>query len=332
MSMPTATRRTFTRQLTAVAVTGTLASTSSPFVWAQAKKIVIATGVDSSYAPFVVGIKKGIFAKNGIDADLRVFDDGSVALDGLITGAADIGATGEAGGLVRRVKGGQFFVVSTAHQAPKWYGIVATDAIKGPKDLEGRKVGLVRGSGAHMFLTIYAKFHKLNFSKIQPVFLAAPESVAALSNRNVDAICIWEPWLGRGMEVSNGVHLMATGDQNDLFKLTGYNFFSKRLLDDPDLAQRALKSILEASAWVPKNWEESVDLTSKFYKLRPEIADTIMKKFTWNVSFDKANITERFQMAETFATSMGLIDKKADLSSFLRPETLAAVAPQLVNS
>lgn len=88
-------------------------SASKPIVLAQATtpaakpKIVVATGIDPSFAHYVVAVKKGFFEKEGIDAELRSFDDGNVALDSLLTGAADIGGTSELGGIVRIARGGK---------------------------------------------------------------------------------------------------------------------------------------------------------------------------------------------------------------------------------
>ena len=85
------------RLVLGVAVAASLGAGSA---FAQAKpKIVIATGIDPSFAHYVVAVKKGFFEKQGIDAELRSFDDGNVALDSVLTGAADIGGTSELGGL-----------------------------------------------------------------------------------------------------------------------------------------------------------------------------------------------------------------------------------------
>ena len=65
---------------------------------APLKKVPTATGIDALYVPFVVAAELKIFEKYGLETSYKPFDDGNVALDALLTGSSDIGATTELGG------------------------------------------------------------------------------------------------------------------------------------------------------------------------------------------------------------------------------------------
>ena len=73
---------------------------------AALQKVPTATGIDALFAPFVVAADRKIFEKYGLETSFKPFDDGNVALDALLTGSSDIGATTELGGLSRCDKGG----------------------------------------------------------------------------------------------------------------------------------------------------------------------------------------------------------------------------------
>src|SRR6516165_11699643 len=68
---------------------------------APLKKVPTATGIDALFVPFVVAAELKIFEKYGLETSYKPFDDGNVALDALLAGSSDIGATTELGGLSR---------------------------------------------------------------------------------------------------------------------------------------------------------------------------------------------------------------------------------------
>ena len=57
-----------------------------------------------AFAPFVVASERKIFEKYDLETSFKPFDDGNVALDALLTGSSDIGATTELGGLCATVR------------------------------------------------------------------------------------------------------------------------------------------------------------------------------------------------------------------------------------
>src|SRR4029079_6225149 len=124
----------------------------------SAPKVLIAIGVDPTFAPQIVAVKRGFLQAEGVNAELKAFDDGNVALDTLLTGAGDVGGTSELGGLVRIARGGKIYVAGRITQHGGFFGLAGKDSIKQPKDLEGKSVGVPRGSGAHLFLAKYATF------------------------------------------------------------------------------------------------------------------------------------------------------------------------------
>src|SRR5215471_11814817 len=83
---------------------------------AALKKVPTSTGIDAVFAPFVVAAERKIFEKHGLETSYKPFDDGNVALDALLTGSSDIGATTEFGGLSRWDKGGKLYV--TGYSSP----------------------------------------------------------------------------------------------------------------------------------------------------------------------------------------------------------------------
>jgi NitT/TauT family transport system substrate-binding protein len=300
--------------------------------WAQTdgEKIRVVAGIDPTFSYLTVAVKKGFFEKEGVDADIKVFDDGNVALDNLLTGNAQIGSTSEVGSLVRRTKGGRICVVASGAQSADLYGVVGSDKIKGPMDLVGRTVGMPKGSGGHLYFGYLAKKIGLDLSKVTIKYLQTPEAIAALSRGDIDALAAWEPWLTRVTNTVQGTHVISRTGQDHAYFMNAYLLFSQDLVDNQELAKKSLKAIIAASDWIPGNWDEAVNIVSQANHMKAEDADAIMKLHTWKINFDKAAFINNFNNAGEFAKSQGLIEKLPDYDGFLRPELLQAVAPDRV--
>ena len=147
---------------------------------APLKKVPTATGIDALYVPFVVAAELKIFEKYGLETSYKPFDDGNVALDALLAGSSDIGATTELGGLSRWDKGGKLYVTSYSSTSGQQIGLAGRDDIKRPEDLIGRTVAYPRASGGHLYFMRYVKKYNLPVDKIKVKFMQAPEMVAAL--------------------------------------------------------------------------------------------------------------------------------------------------------
>ena len=160
------------------------------------KKVTVALGADVAFLHYFAAVKKGFFEKHGLQADSRLFDDGVTALDSLLTGNADISAASEMAGIVRRAKGGKLYVVATGAQSKNQIRMVVNESFKQPKDMEGKKVGVVFGSGSHYYFDRYMKKYGIDASKVTMVKVQPPEMVAALLRKDIDVAFIWNSVAG----------------------------------------------------------------------------------------------------------------------------------------
>lgn len=305
-------------------------SLSAGIAWGQAKTpatVVIATGLDPSFAHYVVSVKKGFFEKQGIRAELKAHDDGNVALDALLTGNADIGGTSELGGLARIGRGGKLFVVGSGIQSDDFFGVVGKNSIQVPKDFEGKTIGVARASGGHYFLAKYARRHGLDLNRMTIKYLQAPESVAALSRGDVDAFFFWEPWLSRGAAAVPNTRVIARS--GGILRLNTYIYFSQRLIDNEALAKRSVRAIIDGATWIPGHWDEAAKIVGDTYRLKADDASRMMKIVGWRIHYSM-DFRNNFVDAAEFAKSVGIINEIPNLDHFLRPEVLRAVAPDRV--
>jgi taurine transport system substrate-binding protein len=294
---------------------------------AALKKVPTSTGIDALFAPFVVAAERKMFEKYGLETSFKPFDDGNVALDAILTGASDIGATTEFGGLARWDRGGKLYVTSYSSTSRKQIGLAARRELTKPEDLIGRTVGYPRATGGHLYFINYVRKYKLPMDKIKVKLLQAPEMVAALERRDIDAFFLWEPWLTKAAELVDGAHVMARSGDDNVYILTSYNYYSQGLIDDRERAVGATKALMEAADFCAANPDEAARLTGKAFRISETDMKLYMSRMIYRMEMPKEVVTGNFRNAAELAAAEGIIKNMPDWNDFIRPQIVKEVAP-----
>jgi taurine transport system substrate-binding protein len=294
---------------------------------AALKKVPTSTGIDALFAPFVVAAERKIFEKYDLETSFKPFDDGNVALDALLTGSSDIGATTELGGMSRWDKGGKLYVTGYSSTSRQQIGAAARGEIKKPQDLIGRTVGYPRATGGHLYFMNYVRKYNLPLDKIKVKTLQAPEMVAALERRDIDAFFLWEPWLAKASQLVEGAHVLARSGDDDVYVLTSYNYFSQGLIDDHPRAVAATKALVEATDFCATNLDEAARLTGKAFRIPEADMKLYMSRMVYRTEMPKDVVLANFRNASELALAEGIIKKEPDWNDFIRPQIMKDAAP-----
>jgi taurine transport system substrate-binding protein len=294
---------------------------------AALKKVPTATGIDALFAPFVVASERKIFEKYDLETSFKPFDDGNVALDALLTGSSDIGATTELGGLSRWDKGGKLYVTGYSSTSREQIGAASRAEIKKPQDLIGRTVGYPRATGGHLYFMNYVRKYNLPLDKIKVKTMQAPEMVAALERRDIDAFFLWEPWLTKASQLVDGAHVLARSGDDGVYVLTSYNYFSQGLIDDHPRAVAATKALVEATDFCATNLDEAAKLTAKAFRIPEGDMKVYMSRMVYRTEMPKDVVLGNFRNASDLAVAEGIIKKTPDWNDFIRPQIMKEAAP-----
>jgi ABC-type nitrate/sulfonate/bicarbonate transport system substrate-binding protein len=290
------------------------------------KKVTVALGADVAFLHYFAAVKKGFFEKNGLQADSKLFDDGVTALDSLLTGHADISAASEMAGVVRRAKGGKLYVVATGAQSKNQIRMVVNESFKQPKDMEGKKVGVVFGSGSHYYFDRYMRKYNVDASKVTMVKVQPPEMVAALLRKDIDVAFIWNPWPARAMATIPGTRIFASNGDDGVYFLHIYVYF---LMDDPELAAAAIKALSEAAAWMrdPANLEEAAKISAASLNIPLDDArNYVTNIFNWEIYYTPA-LKQNFRDVGEFAKEQKVINEIPNLDQLVRGDIVQKALP-----
>src|SRR5262245_39446694 len=126
----------------------------------ETSKVVLgqAKGAGQS-AQFPLAIEKKLFAEQSLDVTMSYFNSAAEMNEALAGGAVHITATGDVPAIGLMAHKGPAKCLAPLADFSHDQGMVVKKAITAPKQLEGTKLGLTKGTTATMLIETYVKKH-----------------------------------------------------------------------------------------------------------------------------------------------------------------------------
>ena len=141
------------------------------------------------HAGFAYGLEKGIYAEEGIDLTM-LEGGGSGPTVQAIGAATDRFGYADATTMAKLVSKGLPVKMIAAYLQTSPLSIIsfADKGIKGPRDMEGKKVSFTAGDALHQNFPALLKINNVDKSKVQEVLLAPQSKQTAVMTGTVDAM------------------------------------------------------------------------------------------------------------------------------------------------
>src|SRR3984893_3124592 len=214
--------------------------------------------------PTMVGIEKGFFKQNGLEAELIPFKGGPDLLKGVLSGSADIGITGATDPLVFRERGTPIRALATVVEKHH-FTLTVVPKRKRLEALKGSTIGCtVVGSTTWVFARMLAK--KMNWDPEKDVRIVGvgglDAQMAALKRGEIQGTIFGDAGVVIEAEGSGRILMRLDELTPKWISLVAYS------TDDiikarRDVLQRALKSIFQGACFCRDNADESIKIASK---------------------------------------------------------------------
>lgn len=147
--------------------------------------------------PIYVAHDRGYFAAEKLAVRLVDCELGKECLDQMLQGQAKLATAAELPLALAALRRASFAVIATVARSANYSKIVVhgDSGIAGVKDLTGRRVGTFVGTSAHYFLETSLLAGGIDPATVQIVPLQPAGAVRALTNRQVDALAVFEPYV-----------------------------------------------------------------------------------------------------------------------------------------
>lgn len=293
--------------------------------------VTVAVAPSADMSLLILSVKKGFLEKQGLRAQLKVFDSSPKGVEALVAQQADITQNTEPPHLGARARGAKVVQVMTGYITGLTNGIVVNGGvIRKPEDFVGKKLAVQRGSGANFHLAWFLERNRIPMDKVTVTFMAAPDQLAALARSDVEAIFGWEPFLTRATETVPQAKLWSRAIQDGL-EFRGNILMREELAkNDKDTAVRIVKGLIETSDWMQANLREAAKAANEV--LRAPSDDEAYKQlqlFRWTADF-KLSVKELELKIAEWGVGIGLFptkDPKGLVDQLIYPDLIRAAAP-----
>ncbi len=214
--------------------------------------------------PTLVGLEKGFFKQNGIDAEMIPFKGGPDLLKGVLAGSADIGLTGATDPLVFRERGTTIRTMATILEK-NHFTLTVAPSIKRLEDLKGGTIGVtVVGSTTWVFARMLAK--KMGWDAEKDVKIVGgggfDSLAAALRRGEMQGIIFGDA--GAVIEYQGIGRIIMRLDEvtPKWISLIAYST-DEVIKAKKDTLQRTLRAIFQGHKFCRENPDESIRIASK---------------------------------------------------------------------
>jgi NitT/TauT family transport system substrate-binding protein len=226
------------------------------------------------YAPLFVALDKGYFAAEGLDVTLAEGQGAQTVLRLLAAGTEQIGY-GPAVAAAQAVSRGMPVRVAALYQTKAPMGVIAFPevSLKGPKDLEGKKIGISVGETFTDMLEPFTKINNVDLSKITRIQMNNSARSSQFLARKVDVMSVYLSNELPVLEKKTGVkfNVMRVSDYGlNLLGASYYvsNDFAKQ---KPQVVAKLLRATAKGYTDAMKDPRGAAEIMSKHMKVKQDI-------------------------------------------------------------
>jgi NitT/TauT family transport system substrate-binding protein len=231
-----------------------------------------------TYYPTIIAetaLRHGLFAKEGIKAELTIYRSGAETFEAMAAGAADLQLNSAALVAAGRRKGVQVKAVAGAALGYYgWYLMVKADSkVTQISEFEGKKIGITAaGSASDVLARWTMQDRKVKYTTVP---LGGGGLVPNLISGNVDGIVLYSPLSFKIMQEKQGRTLLDFGAEVKPHLSGLWIAPDKFIADKPQVVQKAVNALFGAVVFLQDkgNRAEAIKLIAEIDEIAPAVAE-----------------------------------------------------------
>lgn len=245
-------------------------------------------------APLFIVDERNLMGEAEVRLQQIPFASGRLALDALLAGQADVATAAETPVLLASLNRPDIRILMTIAESPLRVIALKSSGIGSPGDLKGKRVAVVVGASSEFYLERLLAKHGLTMRDVAIINMQPPDMGAALRNKDIDAISIWEPHAQRAEDLVSGDSI-AFEDQ--AVYLERFNLVTTQaMLEDQEKREgirRLLASMIVASSELEKDQSAALRTVSDRVNIAPTDLAVIWPRFAFpaNLSISPLTVT-----------------------------------------
>lgn len=297
-------------------------------------KITLGFSAWPGWFPWQVAADQGLFAKNGVDVEVKYFENYTDSLNALSTGNIDANSQTLNDTISSVAGGAKERIVLVNDNSTGNDQIIAREGIASVADLKGKTVAAEEGTVDHYLLLLALQKAGLGPADVKFTPLATDAAAAAFVAGRVDAVGVFAPFTTTALE-RKGSKAIATSEDFP-GAIPDHLVVNPSLIQDrPDDVQALVKTWFDTVEWIRTNRDQAIAIMAKRAGVSPAdyaTYDAGTTIFTLEDNLEAftpgstdAHLDYQGRKITDFLLQTKLIDTKPDLEGLLDDQFVKAM-------
>lgn len=288
------------------------------------QRLIIGVGQQPLSGLLFIAAERGFFDAEGLDVELRPYSHGRLAVKAVANGEVDLATTAEMPFIAAARAGEGLAAIATIESSDQQNFIVARKdrGIERPRDLIGKRVGIIPGTSSEIFLGAFLITHGIGKTKLELAPYEIDTIAAALESGAVDAVSAWalntallKQKLGPSVQVFNEQGLYV---QNWLLVAR-----RERAAKQQANIQKVLRALIRAEDYADANRADAINIVARRLGVEPRLLAEIWSNFGFSVGLHQYLLINLENHARLSRSNE--FERDQNFYSFLMLEPLLAV-------
>jgi NitT/TauT family transport system substrate-binding protein len=302
-------------------------------------KLAIGTAKDPNLgAQIVIARDKGYFKAAGLDVEVKFFPSGGDLLAAVVGGSVSFGSSGSTPTSTLRGRPYPIKILAQMADISGAQQLIVKAGIKGLKDLQGKRVAMLKGTASELLFDSFVKAFGFDSSKVTIIAMGPTEMLSGFIRGDLDAVNLWEPHTTRARKSGNG-HILVSGTTSYVAGKEGPNRIygdhstlfapEKIIADNPKTVRAVLEALARATEFIGSNPEGANAILAKVFAMDPDDMRGIMKVNSYTMALDDVLVNDLNRLA-AFLYSLKKVNTKLSARDWIDPAPLRDVRPAWV--
>lgn len=272
-------------------------------------------------AASIIAVEKGFFEDEGLSVKTMRFSSGPACTEALVYGNAEFGTMGDTTGIITTSQGHPVKIICSHGGGEHRHRIIVSETsnIETIGDLEGKRIGVKKGTSTHGGFLLFAEKYGLDLEN-EIVDMRPSDQLTALAAGELDAIVASEPTPSLAIANGYGRELVTLGGLNNTYPIL-ILVHTQFTHEHPETVVKMLRALIRATDFIQNNLDEAANIQATITGLDAEVVKNAMSFHYYNVCMVQETKDSLANMA-TFLKNMGQISEIPDFNTVIETSYL----------
>lgn len=305
-------------------------------VFASAQAAPLRIGVTDSILslPLHVAKSEGFFVKRGVDVELVRCVFGHRCLTNMLNGQTELSISAELPAVLIGFTRNDFAILTSFVSVSSDVKVVSLRSAKitEPGKLKGKTLGYVKGSVSQYVLDLVLVYSGIDRAAVNLRAIEPEHALAAIANREVDALCLWEPFVSRiQLELGSQVQLVPIPKlYTETFNLMATHAVIK---SRPKQLERIVLALKDSTNYIEANPDGAKALAVRHLSIPFSLINGIFDDYRYRLSLNRS-LVRTMEGQARWALREGHVDRalpQPDFARLVYPDILKSIDPGAVS-